>query len=266
MKCISYSLFGDPSSFEFSFYLRGAYFNVRMNRILLPDFHTIIHTTPELIEKYWAFWQGLGKLNPKLTVQEEDNNPERCRGMMWRMKPLFEETELVLCRDLDSVVTYREANCIHHWLRSGLPYHAINDNDAHGGLMGGLVGFKTQNFRKDTGYTSFDKMIQGQNLSKHGSDQNFMNKYLHPKIKHGLMMHKLKGAGVAAARVETSAPNGVVDKKYWTSDLVSRYIGTAGVIDFELLRFFRSMDADAACDNFEKTFPQIMYWQWNAGR
>ncbi|HEY3429629.1 MAG TPA: hypothetical protein VGK39_03060 [Cyclobacteriaceae bacterium] len=231
-----------------------------MNRILLPDFYTTVYTTTELIDKYWAFWQGLGKLNPKLTVQEEDNNPQRCAGMLWRMKPLFDDTELVLCRDADSVITYREANCIHHWLRSGLPFHAINDNDAHGGLMGGLVGFKSKDFLKATNYKSFDQMVKGLDLKQHGSDQNFLNKSIHPKIKHGLMMHKLRGAGVNAARVELSAPNGVVDKKYWVTDLISRYIGSAGVIDFELLRFFKSFDNDPKFDDFEKLFPNLFYW------
>ena len=75
------------------------------------------------------------------------------------------------------------------------------------------------------------------------------------------MMHKLRGAGVNAARVETSAPNGVVDKKYWTSDLIARYVGSAGVIDFELLRFFKSFDNDPKFDDFEKLFPNIFYWQ-----
>lgn len=260
-KVISYSLFGDPSSFEFGWYMRGIFFNVRMNRILLPEFHTVIHTTTELLEKYYAFWHSLGLINQKVSIQEEDNNPQRCLGMLWRMKPLFEDTELVLCRDADSVITYREANCIHHWLSSGLPFHAINDNDAHGGLMGGLVGFKTQEFRKATNYKSFDHMVKGLDLKQHGSDQNFLNKTIHPKIKNGLMVHKLKGAGISAARVDTSAPNGVIDKKYWVTDLVSRYIGSAGVIDFELMRFFRANDPDPKCDNLEKSFPQIFYWQ-----
>lgn len=261
MKTLSYSLFGDPSSFEFGWYLRGIYYNVRMNRILLPDFHTVIYTTTELLEKYYAFWHSLGLINQNLAIEEEDNNPQRCLGMLWRMKPIFDENvELVLCRDADSVVTYREANCIHHWLKSGLPFHAINDNDAHSGLMGGLVGFKSKEFRQNTGFKSFDQMVKGLDLKQHGSDQNFLNKVIHPKIKHGLMMHRLRGAGVNAARVEVSAPNGVVDKKYWLTDLVSRYIGSAGVIDFELMRFFRSHDPDPRCDNLEKSFPQIFYW------
>lgn len=263
MRVISYSLFGDPSSFEFNWYLRGAYFNIRMNRILLPEFHTIIHTTPELIEKYYSFWQGLGQLNKKLTIQEQDNNPQRCEGMLWRMIPLFEESiELVLCRDLDSVITYREALCIYEWLSRKEAFHAINDNSSHAALMGGLTAFKSNEFRQATKYKSFAEMIKGLDLSQHGSDQNFLNKSVLPKISNNLLLHKLSGAGCTASTTLTRVPpSGPIDKKLWTSDLVSRYIGTAGVIEFELMRFFRSMDPDPKCDSFEKLFPTLFYWQ-----
>jgi hypothetical protein len=166
----------------------------------------------------------------------------------------------VICRDADSVPTYREANCVYEWLESGLPYHAINDNDAHGGLMGGLVGFRTEDFKRDTGYTSFDQMIKGQDLRQHGSDQNFMNKHIHPKIKKGLMMHKLKGAGIEAKVVKTQVKEGYVDKKLRHSDLISRYIGSAGVIDFELLRWFKANDPNPEWDKFERKFPDVFYW------
>lgn len=258
MKVLSYSLFGDPTSFEFGYYLRGAYFNARMNRILFPDFKTFVHVDHKVFFRYKEFIEALSEFGVLFNF---DAHKHRCESMLWRMKPLLhKDATHVICRDLDSVSTYREANCVYQWLRSGLPYHAINDNDAHAGLMGGLVGFRKEDFIRDTGYTSFEQMIQGQDLKRHGSDQDFMNKFIHPKIKHGLLMHKLKGAGIEAAKTETEVPKGHVDKKLWVSDLISRYIGSAGVIDFELLRFFKSFDSDPKFDAFEKKFSDIMYW------
>lgn len=260
MKIISYSLFGDPFSFEYTFYLRGVYFNIRMNLILYPEWTTMLFTQSlEYIDLLRDMWDVL----PYELVNRNVSNPSphRCEGMLWRMKPIFEPgITHVICRDADSVSTYREANCVYQWLKSGMPYHAINDNDAHAGLMGGLVAFRSEDFKRDTGYTSFDQMIQGQDLRKHGSDQNFMNKFIHPKIKKGLFMHKLKGQGIEAARTETSVPNGAIDKKLWVTDLISRYIGSAGVIDFELLRFFKSHDPDPKFDAFEKKYSDIFYW------
>lgn len=264
MKCISYSLFGDPSSFEFPFYLRGIYFNARMNRILYPDWATLFMVDKSAHKVYYNLLDDINGMFESCYVLFDHH--QKCLSMIQRMSPLFngdffgDPITHVLCRDADSVSTYREANCVYDWIQSGLPYHAINDNDAHAGLMGGLVGFRREDFLRDTGYTSFDQMISGQNLSKHGSDQNFMNKYIHPKIKNGLFMHKLKGAGIEAARIETRQPIGYVNQKLWVTDLISRYIGSAGVIDFELLRFFKSHDPDPKYDAFEKKYSDIMYW------
>lgn len=263
MKIISYSLFGDPSDFEFGFYLRGIYFNVRMNRLLMPGFQTWIYTTSNLINKYHQFWHELVTVNPNIVVYEQDNAPQRCLGMLWRMKPLFEpNVELVLCRDADSVITYREAMCNWDYVKSGLAFHAINDNDAHGGMMGGLVGFRAKKFLEKTGYQSFNHMVKGLDLNLHGSDQHFMNKKLHPKLKSNLLLHKLKGAGMEAAVIRSTVPeHNEVDKKLWVTDLISRYIGSAGVIDFELIRFFNSFDRNEKITKFEQLFPHIFYWQ-----
>jgi hypothetical protein len=259
---LSYSLFGDPSSFEFGFYLRGCFFNIRMNRILFPEFHTIIYATTDIINKYYDVLGDVGQLTNKLTIQEEDNNPKRCEGMLRRMMPLFEKDfDTVICRDLDSVSTYREALCTYEWLNSGLPFHAINDNAAHGGLMGGLIAFKSEDFKQATGYKSFEQMIRGLDLRQHGSDQNFLNKSILPKIKNKLLLHNLKGAGCQASVVKTEVPaSGPVDKKYEHSGLISRYIGSAGVIDFELLRWFKTHDPNPKWDAFEKKYPETFYW------
>lgn len=213
----------------------------------------------DILDKYRPLFNDMHEFG--MHIHRVHASP-RCHSMLFRMKPLFESNFThVLCRDADSVPTYREANCVYEWIQSELPYHAINDNDAHAGLMGGLVGFRREDFIRDTGYKSFDQMIQGHDLRKHGSDQNFMNKFIHPKIKHGLLMHNLKGQGIEAKRTETVVPSGHIDKKLWVSDLISRYIGSAGVIDFELLRFFKSFDNDPKFDDFEKLFPNIFYWQ-----
>jgi hypothetical protein len=264
MKVLSYSLFGDPSSFEFGYYLRGTYFNARMNRILFPEFETVVHVDYDVYNKYFDFIGDLFMLT-SAKIYQVDDKQERCRQMLWRLLPIWGGTESfnhVICRDLDSVSTYREALCTYEWLNSGMPYHAINDNAAHGGLMGGLVSFRSEDFKRDTRYTSFDQMIKGQKLDQHGSDQNFMNKHLHPKIKKGLMMHKLKGAGIESAVTKTEVPaSGPIDKRLWLSNLVQPYVGSAGCVDMELIRFFQSVDNNPKFDEFERKHKSICYWR-----
>ena len=259
MKVLSYSLFGDSNSFEFPFYLRGIYFNARMNRLLYPDWITFVHVDQKVFFKHQDLIERLAVFGVRLNFHD---HKDRCLSMLWRMRNLFSEgVTHVLCRDADSVSTYREALCVYEWLNSGLPFHAINDNNAHSGLMGGMVGFKSKEFKDATGYTSFDQMISGQKLSKHGSDQDFMNREILPKIWEKLLFHKLKGAGSHAHTIKTEVPEkGPIDKKLWVSDLISRYIGSAGVIDIELLRFFKSFDPDPKFDEFERKYPEIFYW------
>lgn len=260
---MSYSLFGDPLSFEFGFYLRGCYLNARMNEILFPTFDTDIHISDELHQMYSAFWSDLTAINYHVHAFEVRYHEQRCKSMMWRFYPIWNrepKTTHVICRDTDSVSTYREACCVYDWIDSGLPYHAINDNAAHSGLMGGLVAFRSEDFKTDTGYKSFSEMVEGLDLKQHGSDQNFMNKFIHPKIKHKLLLHNLKGNGCEAAVTKTEVPQNRLDKNLWLTDLISRYIGSAGVIDFELLRFLRSRHEQTKYNDFEKKYSQILYW------
>lgn len=263
MKVISYSLFGEPTKWEFGYYLRGIYFNVRMNRILMPGWQTRIYLSNGILNKFYPFFKDLDVVNKNIALYEENDNPQHCLGMLWRMKPLFDkDVEVVLCRDADSVITYREAQINNYFVQSPMLFHGINDNDAHGGLMGGLVGFKAEGFRQKTGYQGFNTMVAGLDLRKHGSDQDFLNKTVYPKIKNWLMMHIIKGAGASAPRLESFVPtHDFVPRKYWVSDLVSRYIGSAGVIDFELLRFFHDHDSDGSITAFEKAHAKICYWR-----
>lgn len=261
MKVISYSLFGDPSSFEFPFYLRGVYFNARMNHILYPEFINWIFVSRNILDYHGELLNDLLEFgNVDLTSIRD--HKQRCQSMLWRMHPIFyNNVTHILCRDLDSVSTYREAMCVYDWLHSPYEFHAINDNAAHSGLMGGLVGFNCAKFRELTGYKSFDQMVSGCDFSKHGSDQNWMNKFVAPKIKNNLLFHNLKGQGAQAAAVKTEVPKMKdISEKLWTTDLISRYIGSAGVIDFELLRWFKANDPDPKFDEFERKYKEVFYW------
>lgn len=257
MKVISYSLFGDPKSFEFNWYLRGVYFNARMNKLIYPGWQTHVYVQHSLIN-------DLISNIPGIKIYQVHSKSERCEAMLWRLYPLFEGATHVIARDADAITTYREAVCVSEWIGSDLPYHGINDNPAHAGLMGGMVGFIVKDFKEATGYTSFEQMVSGLDLSKHGSDQNFMMKSIHPKIKNGLFMHTLSGAGCEAkytSRAINELKDIGIDRRLWESTNTCRFIGSPGVVDFELLRFFKRFDSDPKFDAFEKQFPDVFYWQ-----
>lgn len=261
---MSYALFGNPDSFEFPFYFRGTYLNARMNEVLFPEFETVIQVESDIYNGFEKFWIDLTSLNKNIHIVDAGKNEQRCRSMLWRLNPLFSSTvwDFVICRDLDSVSTYREACCVYEWLAGGLWHHAINDNAAHGGLMGGLISFWSDGFKRDTGIMSMKNLVGKVDLKQHGSDQNLLNKVIHPKIKNNLLFHVLKGAGAEAREIKKDVgPRKEVDHKLWITDLISRYVGSAGVIDFELLRFLRSRPEQKKFDEFEKKHKNICYWR-----
>lgn len=263
-KLITYSLFkGGKEPFEERSYIRGFYWNARMNNFIYPDWRTHLEIDRATYTEYKNLFDWLvGNNNLSLNINEA--TPELCKGMLWRMKPIFTiDISHVICRDTDSITTYKEAQCVQAWLESGIGFHAINDNPAHGGLMGGMVGFDTAKLKGFMRWNSWGEMIGGYDLSKHGSDQNLMNQKLHSKIYNDLFLHKLNGSGCAAKRTETTAEIRLplVDKKLWESNLVCRHIGSAGVVEMETLRFFKRFDEyNWKFQPIEKEFPKIFYW------
>lgn len=268
MKLISYALFdGNAQPFEKAAYIRGFYWNARMNNFLYPDWRTHLEVDRATYQKYQRLFDWLVENNTlHLTVNE--GTPPLCEGMLWRMKPVFTiDVSHVLCRDADSVTTYREAQCVQQWLehKPYYQFHAINDNPAHSGLMGGMVGFDTAMLKSLMGWNSFEDIVRGHDLSQRGSDQHLLNGVVHPKISGWLMQHKLAGSGVQSMVTYESAgydiPN--VSTALWESNLTCRHIGSAGVVEMEMLRFFERFDIyNWKFKVIEKEFPQIFYW-WN---
>src|SRR5687768_15698714 len=149
MKCISYSLFGynqqHPSCFSFDSYLRGFMLNLRMNRLIYPDWNIVLHLDEGTYRGHVGLFDSLTKAGICEVVICEPS--PLCKAMLWRMKPVFEMHEgqwkysHVLCRDLDSPSTYREAQAVKYWMNKDKAMHAITDSVSHTiPLMGGMIG------------------------------------------------------------------------------------------------------------------------------
>lgn len=270
MKYISYSIFGDPSSFEFNWYLRGLYFNLRMNKILYPDWMTQFNIERAIWFKYESLFHELSSLI-QYSVNFHDS-VDKCTSMLWRMYEIFEGNYTnpiynpthVICRDADAITTYKEAQAVQEWIDSGLGFHSITDDPAHTiPIMGGMCGFRVDHFKQTfPEYDTFEKLIGRDNLKDHGSDQNLLMKKIYPKAKGNMMGHFFKGCKENVKIVRNSVSNQIpgVNPKLWESNNTCRMIGSPGVVDFELLRFFKRFDNDPKFKEFEKKFPDLFYW------
>lgn len=64
---------------------------------------------------------------------------------MWRLRPLWEPVDSLLCRDVDSVPTTEEVQAVRLWETTQYPVHSIRSFHLHDTLlMAGLCGFRPQ--------------------------------------------------------------------------------------------------------------------------
>ncbi len=247
MKLISYSIYKDNPKY-FNFYLRGLYFNMRMIKLMLPDWEMVLNVSKPVYEEYYHY---LNMLRISTIVYDDG---DRCRNMMQRFKPAFTfNADRVLCRDADSCLTYREVLEIKKWEESGLDWHGINDNQAHTiPMMGGMIGFKTNALKNI--FPNFNILIDNWDLSRHGSDQQLIMERIYPHAKSSFYHSNL-----------TNREPQPQQNPHWESDLVQRYIGSAGIIEMEALRFLERMDpTNNEWQEFEKLINKLsnklLYW------
>jgi len=255
-KLISYSLFYAPCEpFEKMAYIRGAYWNFRMNNFLYPDWRSHLEVQRIVYEEFKGLFDWLVE-NNNLSLSINEGYPALCEGMLWRMKPIWtQDVSHVLCRDADAITTYKEAELVQYWLESNYyTIGAILDNPSHSGLMGGMIAIQTSSFKALTELNSWQELISGKDLSERGSDQHLLNS----------LTVKLNNAIIYLGRLPLHQPKGLpqVNPKLWESNLTCRHIGSAGVVEMETIRFFKRHDPyQWKFDVIEKQFSKLFYWQ-----
>jgi hypothetical protein len=270
-KVISYSLFGygkvtADNCFEYNSYFRGLTINIRLARLLYPDWMVVLHIDNESYQAYESFFN---ELPIKIVVCED---APLTKAMLWRMKPCFEDYEAVLCRDIDSPLTYREAQAVQYWLNNSKCVHAITDSISHNiPMMGGMIGFKPKDFIGTCGYSNWDEMINSSNFdwSRKGADQDFLNKHIYPKYAQpqndSITQHYISGMANTYLSdyhnqiPDVDIPN--VPKALQQSNDVCGHIGSAGWYETALFKFLRNYwDVFEDLLILEKKHSKIFYW------
>jgi hypothetical protein len=198
MKVNSYALFGDIERYG------RAYLpcNIRQHVTLYNNWTFWIHIDKELTNE--PYNRVLKKLSQEgfiriSYVQDFGNlcdSRQKCMMMLWRLLPLWQDTEYVFCRDLDSILTPRQLQCTRSFINSGRIAHGINDNICHNiPLMGGMCGFKTNEFVKIFGNSlnALVSQFKGADWNQHGTDQIFLMNYIYPLVAHSSLVHSLDG-------------------------------------------------------------------------
>lgn len=271
-KVISYSLFGynkpkQQNCFIFNDYLRGLVLNIRLARLLYPDWVVRVHVDHETNE-------GLKHIFERLPIEVIVLNPEPLtKAMLWRMLPIFDRNvEYVICRDLDSPLTYREAQAVHQWVNSECVVHTITDSVSHGiPMLGGMIGFWAKYFTDYTKISSwkvFSSIGITLNFNVKGTDQDLLNRFIYPYFanpkKSSIMQHYVLGMP------NTFLPNyfnhipdidiGLPLELKESNDTCG-HIGAAGYYVPPMMNFMhKHRDKFNDIREVEKDYPEIFYW------
>jgi hypothetical protein len=174
-KLITFSLYGQQLK-----YCYGMISNVEIAKIIYPDWICRIYygnSVPnEFIDKL--------KTYPNVELVLMPEGPEHMFPMMWRFIGIDDDdVEVIISRDADARLSYREKVCVDIFMESDFLLHSIRDNPSHNNIMGGMWGIKKNDKVK---ITELSKDWEGH---YYDSDQKFLREQLVPIFKDTYLIH-----------------------------------------------------------------------------
>jgi hypothetical protein len=176
VKVIAFSLWGAGSR-----YTLGALQNASLAKIVYPD---------------WVCRFYVGQSTPRIIVDmlEEFDNVQIIKmpeegdwtGMFWRFLAASDpHVEVMISRDCDSRLWFREKAAVDEWLASDKDFHIMRDNSQHGAaILGGMWGVRGDLLQDIQGLISdYSKGDFWQ------VDQNFLRDIVYPRVESKAFVH-----------------------------------------------------------------------------
>lgn len=280
MKIISYSLFGYNTEralncFDFNSYFRGLNLNIRLAKVLFPDWIIRVHMDH-------STYLGFKDIFDALPIQVQLCDPAvLTHAMLWRMLPAFDpDVERFICRDLDGPLTPRDRQAVLDWENSEMNAHSITDSVSHNiEMLGGMIGFKSAEFRNTFNVSNLDQLIAAANseLSSNfgrtldftvkGEDQTLLCLYVYPKFRdsQSIKQHYVLGMGnTGLPGYSNTIPDldlGIPVEDINAISSLAGHIGAAGFYDSPMTSWL-ILNNDKFLDLYEleKTHADIYYW------
>jgi len=174
-KLITFCLYGQQPKYTY-----GMISNVEIAKTIFPDWICRIYygnTVPNDVINILKTYS-----NVELVLMDE--GPENIFPMMWRFLGIDDDdVEVMISRDADARLSYREKVCVDIFMESDYLLHSIRDNLSHNDIMGGMWGIKKN-----------DRVIMKE-LSKdwkghyYDSDQKFLREKLVPLFSDTYLIH-----------------------------------------------------------------------------
>jgi len=190
MKTIGLCLFGYNKNYDqsmsFEKYLSYFTISIRAYKSLYIGWDIYLAVDSDSYSKFRELFDYFlyEKIIDKLDVFDPSSIG---KSTLWRFNPI-KWSDYMISRDVDSLPTYRERQCVEIWLNKDTLAHSINDNPVHSlSLLAGLVGFKKNSFNLDKlNELNIDYTLKG-------GDQDFLNIYVYPLVKDSIVEHRIKG-------------------------------------------------------------------------
>jgi len=207
MKVIAFSLWGEDTR-----YTLGAIQNASLAKIVYPGWvcrFYIGKSVPQNIVDLLSEFD-----NVEIIMLDEEGD---WTGMFWRFKAASDpEVDVLISRDVDSRLWFREKAAVDEWLESGKPFHIMRDNEQHcipicggmWGVRGGVFPNMPHAIKKflvgclphdpdgppiHPDPTIWNEVLKSQNPDWEGNywqiDQNFLRQEIYPQIAHNATVH-----------------------------------------------------------------------------
>ena len=281
MNAISYSLFGYNQQHEnclsFKSYLRGLHLNIRIAQLLYPGWQAYVTVDESTFNS--PYGQYITKLyHDKIIAGEVMPASELCRMMLYRLYPALitdgdgMKYDRIICRDTDSLLSYRERQAVAYWERGPKMAHSICDSVSHTiPIMGGMCGFMSGPFRDRMGVTSFEQLLsfsQGIDFNRKGADQDFLNRYVLPKVADSITEHFVLGHPQTFRGDCHNFIHDIDLKEIGVPDELKEtngygfHIGASGFQTDAVVKFLEKYGKDNECwERLEKQYPEVFYWR-----
>lgn len=107
-------------------------------------------------------------------------------GMYWRFLAAEDpDVDVMISRDVDTVILEREVRAVEEWIQSGAPLHILRDHPKHEmPVMGGMWGCRSEHFRNIRSL-----ILQWNRFDLYGCDQEFLARVVYPRYRDQAWIH-----------------------------------------------------------------------------
>lgn len=207
LKIISFSLWGRMPK-----YCDGILHNIKTAAEIYPGWHCIVYLDATVPAWTVDRIKALGASAVFMPERKESSSKLGLRGntigAFWRLAALdIQESEVVISRDCDSLISIEEGAAVNEWLASDKLFHTIQhgfwanhaqrvEYDTSLPVLCGLFGAKTRELRNRNIITGVKALIQEwtkahypDGVLPYGSDEQFLGEVVWPKVKDVCLRH-----------------------------------------------------------------------------